>query len=433
MHAGIFGNKHADALAKKLVTTFSDIRTAGFEGNPFYNIHWLTKEDTKNQTQTLNHIHATNMAHPPHPRLWYLPNHRDALQAHIHLLHNLGNAKTEASYHAYYQTLIKNGTANGATSNAYLTSSDVPFKTKCIIMKYRTGTLYNQKHAVLFKLSTSQTCPLCPQVDSALHILSGCQHTQIRNMITKRHNIACRMILKAIRKTGSLGSCIVSMDIGCNKRMTMQNLQIPETAESRIVPKWLFPPRFPDKDRFTSSRPHIVLVNPIAAKTHKQQTNVGGWVLRSGRVQLRETGSFPAAPPATSRATNPRQHRPKDLNKTRCDIHLVEIKYCEDTRPQNQLNAAKEQHKDVSNILQGASVTLHIILLGVGGTIYTLEPFKELGLDSQRVKKLASKLHVHSVNFAAKLVHTRRALSSTVINSHQEPVSGQACNPLDPH
>ena len=69
-------------------------------------------------------------------------------------------------------------------------------------------------------------------------------------------------------------------------------------------------------------------------------------------------------------------------------------------------------------------------------TIYnthTLKPFKELGLDSQRVKKLASKLHVHSVNFAAKLVHTRRVLSSTIINSHQEPVSGQACNPPDPH
>jgi len=42
----------------------------------------------------------------------------------------------------------------------------------------------------------------------------------------------------------------------------------------------------------------------------------------------------------------------------------------------------------------------------VGGTIYnthTLKPFKELGLDSQEVKKLASKLHVHSVNFAAYL------------------------------
>ena len=121
--------------------------------------------------------------------------------------------------------LIKDGTANGATSNAYQTSSNVPFKTKCIIMKYRTGTLYyNQKHAVLFKLSTSQTCPLCSQVDSALHILSGCQHTQIRNMITERHNIACRTIFKAIRKPGSLGSCIVSKDTltGSNERMTMQ-------------------------------------------------------------------------------------------------------------------------------------------------------------------------------------------------------------------
>jgi hypothetical protein len=178
------------------------------------------------------------------------------------------------------------------------------------------------------------------------------------------------MILKAIRKTGSLGSCIVSMDIGSNERMTMQNLQIPKTAESRIVPKWLFPPRFPDKDRFTSSRPDIVLVTPTSAETRKQQITAGGWVLRSGRGQLRETGSTPAAPPATSRATNPRQHQRKDLSKPRHDIHLVEIKYCEDTGPQNQLNAAKEQHKVLCNILRGASVTLHIILLGVGGTFY---------------------------------------------------------------
>ena len=49
-----------------------------------------------------------------------------------------------------------------------------------------------------------------------------------------------------------------------------------------------------------------------------------------------------------------------------------------------------------------------------------------------RLKKLASKLHVHSVIYAAKLVHTRRALSSTIIKS-QETVSGQACTPLDPH
>ena len=37
---------------------------------------------------------------------------------------------------------------------------------------------------------------------------------------------------------------------------------------------------------------------------------------------------------------------------------------------------------------------------------------------------------VHSVNYTAKLVHTRRALSSTIINSHQETVTGQACSYL---
>ena len=75
------------------------------------------------------------------------------------ILHKLGNAKTEANYHAYYQTLIKNGIANGATSNAYLTSSDVPLKTKCIIMKYRTGP-YTIKSMRYF--SNSQQVKLAP-------------------------------------------------------------------------------------------------------------------------------------------------------------------------------------------------------------------------------------------------------------------------------
>jgi len=60
------------------------------------------------------------MPHSPPPKLWYLPNHCDALQAHMHLLHKLGNTKTELKYHAYYQTLIKDSIAIGATSNACL-------------------------------------------------------------------------------------------------------------------------------------------------------------------------------------------------------------------------------------------------------------------------------------------------------------------------
>jgi hypothetical protein len=66
------------------------------------------------------------------------------------------------------------------------------------------------------------------------------------------------------------------MDIGSNERMTMQNLQIPETAESRIVPKWLFPPRFSDKDRFISSRPDLCWLLPSLQNHDNNKLLQGG-------------------------------------------------------------------------------------------------------------------------------------------------------------
>jgi len=64
-------------------------------------------------------------------------------------------------------------------------------------------------------------------------------------------------------------------------------------------------------------------------------------------------------------------------------IHLVEVKYCEDTRPRSLLEAAHHQHGVLCQHLRraAANVSLHTILLGVGGTIYgsySLEPLKPL-------------------------------------------------------
>jgi hypothetical protein len=103
-------------------------------------------------------------------------------------------------------------------------------------------------------------------------------------------------------------------------------------------------------------------------------------------------------------------------------IHLVEIKHCGDTRPQNQLNAVKEQHKDLCNILQGASVTLHIIILRVGGTIYnthTLKPFKELGLDSQRVKKPPSSMCTYPTSRNG--TRTTKSANASLTQAPQNP------------
>jgi len=154
----------------------------------------------------------------------------------------------------------------------------------------------------------------------------------------------------------------------------------------------------------------------------QQTSHEGGWALRSGRGQLRETRSTLTAPPAISRSTYPPSPDSTDpMISASFNVTFTSSSssmYCEDTRPQNQLFAAQEQHKGLCSTLQGASVTLHNILLGVGGTINNnhmrvcaLEPCYELGLDSQKVKKLASKPYVHSVNYAAKFVHTLSTLT----------------------
>jgi len=77
-------------------------------------------------------------------------------------------------------------------------------------------------------------------------------------------------------------------------------------------------------------------------------------------------------------------------------------------------------------------------ILGVGGVIYiphTLVPLKSLDLNWQRVKKIALKLHAHSVHDAQKLVHTRHSLEHAPhLQSNQERSAGlSAHNPLDPH
>ena len=157
----------------------------------------------------------------------------------------------------------------------------------------------------------------------------------------------------------------------------MQNLQIPNTGETRIIPKWLFPPRFSDENRFTYSCPDAVLVAPISTKTRMQQTsNEGGWVLRSGRGQLRGTGSTSAAPPAISRSTFPRQHRSKYLSILQRDIHPTEIKCCEDTRPQNQLSDAKAS--SASPFTEPPFSSTPSFCLREGGTIYNSHMLEHL-------------------------------------------------------
>ena len=88
--------------------------------------------------------------------------------------------------------------------------------------------------------------------------------------------------------------------------------------------------------------------------------------------------------------------RTHELNANKRELHLIEVKYCEDTRPGHQLEATNKQHK-----IKAKTVTLHTILLGVGGSTYTpntLRHLKELGHVPQRAHKTALKLHAQSIS-----------------------------------
>ncbi len=158
-------------------------------------------------------------------------------------------------------------------------------------------------------------------------------------------------------------------------------------------------------------------------------------VLGGGQGSLAAATTAGGRLPSPATAYRPRQTHPENLPWQRHTTHL--IKYCEDTRPERQLQAAHAQHGHLKCSIAGDHVH-HVILLGVGSVIHvphTLVPLKSLGLDSQRVKKLALKLHAHSVHYAHKLVQTRRSFEhSPRLQTNQERSAGlSARNPPDPH
>ena len=62
----------------------------------------------------------------------------------------------------------------------------------------------------------------------------------------------------------------------------------------------------------------------------------------------------------------------KELNPNQWEVHMIEFKFCEYTRPDPQLEKAKAQHSMLManlNRLGYREVKLHVILVGAMGTI----------------------------------------------------------------
>eukprot|EP00983_Pelagomonas_calceolata_P051400 1142385-Pelagomonas_calceolata.AAC.4 len=126
-------------------------------------------------------------------------------------------------------------------------------------------------------------------MDSALHILSGCQCPTICNMVTERHNIASRMILKVISK-GSYGSNLLQMDVGSADRLVQHDLHIIDQVSNRVIPPYLFDPSIPDQDRCSSSCPNAILVTPCTTNPNRPRASPSHQALHNWRGN-KEVGS----------------------------------------------------------------------------------------------------------------------------------------------
>ena len=160
--------------------------------------------------------------------------------------------------------------------------------------------------------SPNANCPICPCTDSALHILSGCQHTQMKNAIIKRHNMASVLIVQTLQKESCGANQIAYTDIGRADKLSQRGLDLRDTA-NKTLPSWLLP-KLTVCALEASSRPKAILFLPSTACSSCVTTR------NSYYQQLAKD---------------------EKLNINQCEVYLIEFKLCENTRPDPQLQKAK--------------------------------------------------------------------------------------------
>jgi len=199
-HTGIAGNECADAIAKH--AALHDIGhdvTFPAEGNPYAHLYWLAAEKKASTPGAAAAGGQGSRTGPPPASTCplHLLNLNKDLKNHMHQVHKLGMAKEDTAYFKFYKEL--RARANLEASNAFMISPKLTWKERRCTIQIRTGTLYTQQHALWFKhIVGPPLCPLCRQPDDIIHMLSGCQHQTIRCQVTERHNIAGRLIFKAL-------------------------------------------------------------------------------------------------------------------------------------------------------------------------------------------------------------------------------------------
>jgi len=250
-HSCIAGNECADAFAKHSASHDGGhdmhLQPPAPDNNAYTHLYWLAAKDTDENPSG----RGTTT-----PRLRALSDIKAKLKTEMCKSHRLGSAKTNTGYYSYWKDLRPNKQA----TNAFWNTSNLKFYKKRNVMRYRTGAIFNKKHAYRYSFSPNANCPICPCTDSALHILSGCQHTKTRNMNLKRHNTASVLIAQALQKGPCGANQIAYTDVGSADKLSEQGLDLRNPA-NKTLPSWLLPKPTAHALK-ASSRPNAILFLP---------------------------------------------------------------------------------------------------------------------------------------------------------------------------
>jgi ribonuclease HI len=358
-HTGIMGNEMADQAAKQAAQAPDKATLVTPAHNPFAGKTWLV------------HQAAGTCMDPQHRAVSNLGR---GLKQAVRAATKLGFSRRTTYVQAWEDTYADPEGAHPQSSNAFWTKA--PHGTRRLVLKARSGTLYNQKLALLYKRATTDCCPLCGQPDSVGHILGGCRHRTMKGHYISRHDKAVRMIHKALQKS-SQGGFYSIVDAG-----PMADL-LNDAANGKRIPEWVLPD-----------------IDPLTRK--KMRPDI-----------LRIKGLRVNATPEEVQAAHER--------KGELVMQIIEVGYAPDTRWRDTLAKKQAQHSQLKAALEMAGWTVeeHVVILGRAGTCYnhTLNTLQQLGMHKEAAVTLMTSLHMHSATKLREIVLARRKLE----NSHPRP------------
>jgi hypothetical protein len=363
-HIGIVGNERADEIATAVAKGESVPCWTHIEPSNYRREQYWLYYQPKNGVTQQGQDNADT-----HPKP--VECLQRSLQKVAETQHRLGLANTQSVY--FQATLRAQPKVEAQLSNAYLTSTQVTPQEVRNVIKLRTGGLYTSKLAKRYGHRQDDLCPLCGQPDGGYHAVSGCPGVQ--KPVTQRHHRAGRLIKRAIMASRSAEQLVMA-DVGSTAANQADDLH-------------------PTKHRIPL---HVVPTNmPVEVKRSMAAEHVPDLMLHTPG-----SGSKPAR------------------------YTLLEIKYCRDTDPDPQTQAAVAQHAHLVQAIKQydpkADIRTVPLVLGVAGYIYKNTTYAlqcHLGLPRHQVKSLARKLHIHAVKSLTTIINYRRKREPQEPKSHK--------------